>query len=259
MIASTPRAELPGRPRPTQRAPTRDAPTNGHGVGSLAGQKRLDVYNAVAAIGAVPVFNAADLDDAVEITRACVNGGMRVVEFTNRGDHVHEVFSALQMIIESELPEAILGAGTVLDPATAALYVNSGARLIVGPNTNAEVARLCNRRKVAYIPGCGTASEISYAEELGCEIVKLFPAQASGGPGFVKDLLGPMPWSSIMPTGGIGVERDALREWFAAGVAAVGLGSSLVTRDIVERRAWDELERRSRETVTAIREIRAGL
>lgn len=225
----------------------------------MAGQSRLDVYNAIAGIGAVPVYHASDVEDAIAIARACVGGGMRLVEFTNRGDHAHEVFSALHRAIESELPGAILGAGTVLDPATASLYVNSGARLIVAPNTNAEVARLCNRRKVAYIPGCGTATEISYAEELGCEIVKLFPAQASGGPGFVKDLLGPMPWSSIMPTGGIGVERDGLREWIEAGVVAVGLGSSLITKDIVARRAWDELERRCRDVVTEIQEIRAGL
>ena len=224
----------------------------------MAGQSRLDVYNAIADIGAVPVFHVSDVDDSVAIARACVSGGMRVVEFTNRGDHAHEVFNAMHKAVGSEAPEAILGAGTVLDPATAALYVNSGARLIVGPNTNAEVARLCNRRKVAYIPGCGTASEISEAEELGCEIVKLFPAQASGGPGFVKDLLGPMPWSSIMPTGGIGVGRETLQEWFEAGVKAVGLGSSLVTSDIVTRRAWDELERRCRAVVSSIREIRAG-
>ena len=227
-------------------------------VRQLAGQTRLDVYNAIADIGAVPVFYVSDVDDSIAIARACVSGGMRVVEFTNRGDHAHEVFKAMHKAVGSEAPEAILGAGTVLDPATAAFYVNSGARLIVGPNTNTEVARLCNRRKVAYVPGCGTASEISYAEELGCEIVKLFPAQASGGPGFVKDLLGPMLWSSIMPTGGIGVGRDALREWFDAGVIAVGLGSSLVTSDIVTRRAWDELERRCRDVVSSIREIRAG-
>ncbi len=225
----------------------------------MAGQSRQDVYNAIAQIGAVPVYHASDVGDALAIARACVDGGMRVVEFTNRGDHAHEVFSALHKTIASEVPHAILGAGTVLDPVTAALYVNAGARLIVGPNTNAEVARVCNRRKVAYIPGCGTASEISYAEELGCEVVKLFPARASGGPGFVKDLLGPMPWSSIMPTGGIGVGRDDLQEWFEAGVTAVGLGSSLITSDIVNRRAWDELERRCREAVTAIREVRAGL
>ena len=230
----------------------------GDGVRHLAGQTRLDVYNAIADIGAVPVFHVSDVDDSIAIARACVSGGMRVVEFTNRGDHAHEVFNAMHKAVGSEAPEAILGAGTVLDPATAALYVNSGARLIVGPNTNSEVARLCNRRKVAYIPGCGTASEISYAEELGCEIVKLFPAQASGGPGFVKDLLGPMPWSSIMPTGGIGVGRETLQEWFDAGVIAVGLGSSLVTSDIVTRRAWDELERRCRDVVSSIREIRAG-
>ena len=227
-------------------------------VRHLAGQTRLDVYNAIADIGAVPVFHVSDVDDSIAIARACVSGGMRVVEFTNRGDRAHGVFNAMDKAVGSEAPEAILGAGTVLDPATAALYVNSGARLIVGPNTNSEVARLCNRRKVAYIPGCGTASEISYAEELGCEIVKLFPAQASGGPGFVKDLLGPMPWSSIMPTGGIGVGRETLQEWFDAGVIAVGLGSSLITSDIVTRRAWDELERRCRDVVSSIREIRAG-
>ena len=228
------------------------------GVRHLAGQTRLDVYNAIADIGAVPVFHVSDVDDSIAIARACVSGGMRVVEFTNRGDHAHEVFNAMHKAVGSEAPGVVLGAGTVLDPATAAFYVNSGARLIVGPNTNPEVARLCNRRKVAYIPGCGTASEISYAEELGCEIVKLFPAQASGGPGFVKDLLGPMPWSSIMPTGGIGVGRETLQEWFDAGVIAVGLGSSLVTNDIVTRRAWDELERRCRDVVSSIREIRAG-
>ena len=228
------------------------------GVRHLAGQTRLDVYNAIADIGAVPVFHVSDVDDSIAIARACVSGGMRVVEFTNRGDHAHEVFNAMHKAVGSEAPGVVLGAGTVLDPATAAFYVNSGARLIVGPNTNPEVARLCNRRKVAYIPGCGTASEISYAEELGCEIVKLFPARASGGPGFVKDLLGPMPWSSIMPTGGIGVGRETLQEWFDAGVIAVGLGSSLVTNDIVTRRAWDELERRCRDVVSSIREIRAG-
>ncbi len=228
------------------------------GVRHLAGQTRLDVYNAIADIGAVPVFHVSDVDDSIAIARACVSGGMWVVEFTNRGDHAHEVFNAMHKAVGSEASGVVLGAGTVLDPATAALYVNSGARLIVGPNTNAEVARLCNRRKVAYIPGCGTASEISYAEELGCEIVKLFPARASGGPGFVKDLLGPMPWSSIMPTGGIGVGRGTLQEWFDAGVIAVGLGSSLVTNDIVTRRAWDELERRCRDVLSSIREIRAG-
>ena len=227
-------------------------------IKQMAGQTRLDVYNAIADIGAVPVFHASAADDAIAIARACVSGGMRVVEFTNRGDHAHEVFSAMQKAVEGEASGAILGAGTVLDPATAALYVNLGARFIVGPNTNPEVARICNRRKVAYIPGCGTASEISNAEEMGCEIVKLFPAKASGGPGFVKDLLGPMPWSSIMPTGGIGVGRDALREWFGAGVVAVGLGSSLITSDLVTRRAWDELERRCRDVVSSISEIRAG-
>ena len=136
------------------------------------------------------------------------------------------------------------------------MYIGSGACFIVGPVTNPDVAKVCNRRKIGYIPGCGTASEISAAEELGVEIVKVFPGSAVGGPGFVKDLLGPMPWSSIMPTGGVDITEESLRPWFESGVSAVGMGSKLVSADILKDGAWDELENRSRDTVELIKSIR---
>jgi 2-dehydro-3-deoxyphosphogluconate aldolase/(4S)-4-hydroxy-2-oxoglutarate aldolase len=185
-----------------------------------------------------------------------VNGGIRVLEFTNRGDHAWEVFSALDKFCAAELPEAILGAGSVLDAGTASMYISAGASFIVGPVTNPDVAKVCNRRKVGYIPGCGTASEISAAEELGVEIVKIFPGSAVGGPGFVKDVLAPMPWSSIMPTGGVDITEESLRPWFEAGVFAVGLGSKLVSSDILESGDWDRLEQRSRDVVALIKSIR---
>ena len=217
---------------------------------------RLSVYAAIARIGAAPVFYDPDADRAVSISRACAAGGMGVLEFTNRGMGAPRVFESLHRILSAEMPGVILGAGSILDPGTAALFINSGANFIVGPAGNPAVARICNRRKVAYIPGCGTVSEVSAAEEWGCEIVKLFPADSSGGPGFIRDLLGPMPWSSIMPTGGIGIDRESLDPWFAAGAVAVGLGSALVSREIVDRRDWDELRRRCSETVSLIEEIR---
>ena len=219
-------------------------------------QDRLSVYAAISGIGAVPVFYNEDVGTAAAIARACFGGGMTALEFTNRGSGALQAFQELHGIVSGEMPEAILGAGSILDPSTAALFINSGARFIVGPVSNVEVARVCNRRKVAYIPGCGTASEVSQAEEWGCEVVKLFPARASGGPGFIRELRGPMPWSSIMPTGGIGVDRESLQPWFDAGAVAVGLGSALVTGDILERRDWRELERRCLQVVSIISEIR---
>jgi 2-dehydro-3-deoxyphosphogluconate aldolase/(4S)-4-hydroxy-2-oxoglutarate aldolase len=220
--------------------------------------RRLQVLNAINEIGVVPVFYNGNLDAVQNIVRACAAGGIRVLEFTNRGDHAWEVFSELEKYCATEVPDAILGAGSVLEPATAAMYINSGANFIVGPVTNPEVARLCNRRKVSYTPGAGTASEVSAAEELGCEIIKVFPGSGAGGPGFVKDLLGPMPWSSIMPTGGVNITRESLAGWFDAGVVAVGMGSKLVSADVIKNRDWDTLEERSRQVVATIQEIRNG-
>ena len=222
----------------------------------MARYTRLQVLTAVNKIGVVPVFYNGDIATAQNIARACVNGGIKVLEFTNRGDHAWEVVSAQEKFCASELPDAILGAGSVLDAGTASMYIGSGACFIVGPVTNPDVAKVCNRRKIGYIPGCGTASEISAAEELGVEIVKVFPGSAVGGPGFVKDLLGPMPWSSIMPTGGVDITEESLRPWFESGVSAVGMGSKLVSADILKDGAWDELENRSRDTVELIKSIR---
>ncbi len=224
----------------------------------MARFRRLQVLNAINEIGVVPVFYNGNLDAVQNIVRACAAGGIRVLEFTNRGDHAWEVFSELEKYCATEVPDAILGAGSVLEPATAAMYINSGANFIVGPVTNPEVARLCNRRKVSYTPGAGTASEVSAAEELGCEIIKVFPGSGAGGPGFVKDLLGPMPWSSIMPTGGVNITRESLAGWFDAGVVAVGMGSKLVSADVIKNRDWDTLEERSRQVVATIQEIRNG-
>ncbi len=220
--------------------------------------KRLDVLNALVQTGVAPVFYHSDLETVKAIARACVAGGVRVLEFTNRGDFAWEVFAGLEKFCAKELPDAIPGAGSVLDAPTAALYIASGANFIVGPVTNPDVARLSNRRKVAYIPGCATPSEVSNAEEMGCEVVKVFPAKAAGGPDFVREVLAPMPWSSIMPTGGLDVTRESLEPWFKAGVVAVGIGSKLISPDLIQARDWDGLTRRCRDVTALIREMRSA-
>ncbi len=215
---------------------------------------RLHVLTTILQTGLVPIFYHPEVEVARRIVRACWDGGARAVEFTNRGDFAPDVFRDLSQWAARELPEVILGAGTVVDAPTAALYIACGANFIVGPTLNDEVARLCNRRKVAYIPGCSTPSEISAAEELGAEVVKVFPAGV-GGPDFVRAVLGPCPWSRLMPTG-IQATPESITAWFRAGAACVGIGSDLIRREWVEAGDWDAITRQVRQVLEWIRQAR---
>jgi 2-dehydro-3-deoxyphosphogluconate aldolase/(4S)-4-hydroxy-2-oxoglutarate aldolase len=218
---------------------------------------RLDVLTKMVELGLVPVFYNGDVEVAKKIVAACAKGGAEVVEFTNRGDFAYQVFGELVKHFEQENPEVILGVGSVCDPGTAALYINNGANFVVGPILNPDVAKVCNRRKIAYSPGCGSASEISYAEELGVEIVKVFPGSSVGGPAFVKSVLGPNPWTRIMPTGGVDATRESIEEWFRAGVTCVGIGSKLVRKDLVAAGDFDAIAEKAAQVLGWIREVRA--
>ncbi len=178
-------------------------------------------------------------------------------EFTNRGDQAHEVFKELSNHFRSD-DRVILGAGSIIDPATAALYIQLGANFIVSPVLNPEVARICNRRKVAYSPGCGSVSEISTAEELGVEICKIFPGGAIGGPNFVKDVLGPMPWSRLMPTGGVDTTEESISNWIKAGVACVGIGSKLFPKEIIDSGSYNEITDKVKRVLEWIQIARSG-
>ncbi len=217
---------------------------------------RLTVLNKIMELGLVPVFYHADVEVAKKIVAACAAGGATVVEFTNRGDFAPQVFLELSRYFTQADPTIILGVGSIVDAPTAALYIAYGANFIVGPNFNPEVARLCNRRKIAYAPGCGSATEIAEAEELGVEIVKVFPGKSVGGPDFVKSVLGPCPWTRIMPTGGVDATPESIRAWFAAGVACVGFGSQLITKQLVAAGDFAGLAQKTAQVLQWIREAR---
>jgi 2-dehydro-3-deoxyphosphogluconate aldolase/(4S)-4-hydroxy-2-oxoglutarate aldolase len=223
----------------------------------MARFSRLQVLNTIVDTGLVPVFYHPDLEVAKNVAVACASGGARVVEFTNRGDFAPEVFKELSRFLAQEHPGIILGVGSVVDAPTAALYIAYGANFVVGPILNPEVARLCNRRKIAYSPGCGSASEIAEAEELGVEIVKVFPGASVGGPAFVRSVLGPCPWTSIMPTGGVDATEESIRAWFGAGVACVGIGSKLVRKEWVAAEDWTAITTQVQKVLAWIREARA--
>lgn len=220
---------------------------------------RMQVLDAMVGLGLVPVFYDRDATVAKEIVRACAAGGARVVEFTNRGDRAFQVFNELIQFADAECPEVMLGVGSVIDAPTAAIYVNCGANFVVGPLLNAEVARLCNRRKVAYSPGCGSVTEISTAEELGVELVKIFPGKEVGGPAFVKSVLGPMPWTRIMPTGGVEPTEASIRAWIEAGAACLGMGSNLVTKALVAKRDWAGITKQVEECLALVRRVRESM
>ena len=199
--------------------------------------------------GIVPVFYHRDPQVCIDVLEACYKGGVRVFEFTNRGDNAHVVFSDLIKHSNEHCPEMILGVGSVLDAPTAALYIQLGANFIVSPILNPEMAQVCNRRKISWSPGCGSLSEISRAEELGAEVVKIFPGSEVGGPGFIKAVRGPMPWTSIMPTGGVEPTEENLKAWFEAGAYCVGMGSKLITRDDLSMGNYDALKEKVKNAI----------
>ena len=223
----------------------------------MAKYTRIEVALKAKETGIVPVFYHNDIQVCKQIVKACYDGGVRVFEFTNRGDFAHEVFAELNKYVIKELPDLILGMGSVIDAATAALYIQLGTNFIVAPYLNPEVAKVCNRRKIAWMPGCGSVSEISYAEELGAEIVKIFPATQVGGPDFIKAVNGPMPWTNIMPTGGVNTTEESITEWINAGAYCVGLGSQLFIKNEQNQYDYEKIKTMVNSTIQIIKKIRS--
>ena len=203
---------------------------------------RIQVALKMAETGMIPVFFHKDVEVCKKVLEACYKGGIRLFEFTNRGDYAHTVFEQLNKYAEKEFPEMILGTGSVIDAPTAALYMQLGSNFIVSPLLNEEMAYVCNRRKVLWSPGCGSASEISKAESLGAEIVKIFPGAQVGGPKFISAVKGPMPWTLIMPTGGVEPTEANLTEWFKAGAVCCGMGSKLIKSDLIKAGNFKQIE-----------------
>ena len=217
---------------------------------------RMAVLAAMMEQGVIPVFYHPDVEVCTNVIQACANGGAKCIEFTNRGDFAPHVFLEVTRHFAKADKSVIMGVGSVLDAPTAGIYIANGANFVVGPVLNADVAKVCNRRKIPYSPGCGSASEISYAEELGVEIVKIFPGTQVGGPEFVKAVLGPMPWTRIMPTGGVEPTEESLRAWFGAGIVAAGIGSKLITSDLLKAKDYTGIEQKVRDTIALIKKIR---
>lgn len=221
----------------------------------MARFSKMQVNQVASQTGMVPVFYHNDLEVAKQVLKACYEGGVRAFEFTNRGDFAHEIFGELVKWAAKECPEMILGIGSIVDAGTASLYLQLGANFVVGPLLNPDIFKVCNRRQVPYIPGCATATEVSYAQELGADIVKVFPGDVVGA-GFVKGIKAPMPWSNIMVTGGVTPTEDNLNKWFSAGVTCVGMGSNLFPKDVIAAKEWSKITQLCKDTFVIIAKVR---
>jgi 2-dehydro-3-deoxyphosphogluconate aldolase/(4S)-4-hydroxy-2-oxoglutarate aldolase len=217
---------------------------------------RIQVALKMAEQGMIPVFYHKDAEIGKKVMEACYKGGIRLFEFTNRGDYAHVVFEQLNKFAEAQFPDMILGTGSVVDAPTAVLYVQLGSNFIVSPILNEDMADVLNRRKILWSPGCGSASEISRAESLGAEIVKIFPGMQVGGPKFVASVKGPMPWTHIMPTGGVEPTEGNLTEWFKAGAICVGMGSQLIKSELIKANDFKQIEQDVRDAVALVGKIR---
>lgn len=214
----------------------------------MAKFNKIQLLLKLEAAPIVPVFYHKDPEVAKKVLKACYDGGVRAFEFTNRGDFAHEIFAELVKYAAVECPEMAVGAGSVIDPATAALFMQLGACFIVGPLFNPEIAKVCNRRLVPYVPGCGSVSEVGFAQEAGCDLCKVFPGDVLG-PKFVKGLLAPMPWSRLMVTGGVEPTQENLTSWFKAGVNCVGMGSKLFPKEKIAAGDWAYITSKCREAL----------
>jgi 2-dehydro-3-deoxyphosphogluconate aldolase/(4S)-4-hydroxy-2-oxoglutarate aldolase len=221
----------------------------------MAQYTRHQVITEMHNSGMIPLFYDPDIEISKNIVQACYQGGARLLEFTHRGDFAHEVFRELIRFANESLPGMIIGVGSVTDAASASYYLMNGANFIVTPVFREDIAIVCNRRKVLWSPGCGSLTEIAKAEEMGAEIVKLFPGNIYG-PEFVKAIKGPQPWTSIMPTGGVTTEKENLKAWFDAGVSCVGLGSKLISKELVKNQDYDQISNTIKKTLALIQTLK---
>lgn len=222
----------------------------------MARFSRIEVALKMKETGMVPVFYHKDLEVCKQVVKACYEGGARVFEFTNRGDFATLVFAELNKWTIENCPEMIMGVGSVIDEGTATMYLALGANFIVSPVIDEGTARVCNKRKVAWSPGCGSVTEINRAHELGAEVVKIFPGQHVGGPEFVKAVLGPMPWASIMPTGGVTPTEENLSQWFKDGVTCVGMGSQLFPNNVLAEKNYGYITDKCSEALEIIKQLK---
>ena len=217
--------------------------------------RKKKILNLVIEQGIVPLYFHPDADTSVQILRALYQAGSRVVEYTNRGENAINNFLQLRKVADKEMPGLQLGAGTIRNKIEATEFINEGANFIICPGVIEGVARLADNNDLLWIPGCLTSTEIILADDLGAQLVKLFPGNLLG-PSYVTSIKEIFPDLLFMPTGGVEVNEENLSSWFKSGVSAVGLGSKLISKTLVETKDYAGIESLTRQTLQIVQKIK---
>jgi 2-dehydro-3-deoxyphosphogluconate aldolase/(4S)-4-hydroxy-2-oxoglutarate aldolase len=220
--------------------------------------KRLtkeEIFQLAATQGLLPPFNHTDEKVAIKILDAIYAGGLRIIEFTNRSENALAVFKSLVKHTEKNLPGLVLGIGTIMNAKQAKQFYKAGAQFIVAPILTKEVGDYCVRNEILWIPGAATPTEIVQATEWGSDLVKIFPAETLG-PSFVKALRGPCPWVKVMPSGGVTLDEENIRQWFTSGVVCIAIGSLLFSKEIMQDGNFELLTQRIEWLLSTIKNVR---
>lgn len=207
--------------------------------------------------GMIPLFYHADKITCIELTRALYNAGVRIIEFTNRGAAALENLKAMVAERNATMPDLVLAVGTIRTANEARSFIAAGVDFLISPVFDAEVCDVAYMEKMLWIPGCMTPTEVHVAENAGCKLVKLFPGNVLG-PGFVSAIKELFPKMLLMPTGGVEATKENIGSWFKAGVVAVGMGSKLVSKEVMETKNYTGLETQTKETIAIIQAIKKG-
>lgn len=201
---------------------------------------KQEIIDGIISQGMLPLFFHKSKEVTLDVTRTLYKAGIRIIEYTNRGEAALENFKALKHLQKTELPDLLLGIGTIKTPADANNFIEAGADFIIAPIVNPEVAEIAKKHDMAWIPGCMTPTEIYTAQHFGASLIKIFPANILG-PAFVSSIKELFPGQLFMPTGGVELAADNISSWFRAGVCAVGMGSKLITKKAMENQEYDQL------------------
>jgi 2-dehydro-3-deoxyphosphogluconate aldolase/(4S)-4-hydroxy-2-oxoglutarate aldolase len=213
------------------------------------------VLNSILTQGMLPLFFYEDAEVSLQITRTLYKAGIRIIEYTNRGKQALDNFKALKKAAHKEMPELLLGIGTIKNVSDAEAFIDVGADFIVSPIINPEVAKVAHKYKLLWIPGCMTPTEIYAAQRNGAELIKIFPANILG-PAFISSIKDLFPGQLFMPTGGVELNAKNISSWFHAGVCAVGMGSKLISKDVMDKKLYDQLYT---DTIKAIELVKAAM
>jgi 2-dehydro-3-deoxyphosphogluconate aldolase/(4S)-4-hydroxy-2-oxoglutarate aldolase len=218
-------------------------------------EKKTDLLKLIPEQGVLPLYFYKYPEVSLQVLKALYNAGIRAVEYTNRGEAAFQNFKKMRELCDHELKEMYLGIGTIKNGQMAQKFIDAGADFIICPGLVEDVAKIADKNNMLWVPGCMTPTEIIRAETLGAKMIKLFPGNILG-PKFMSAIKALFPDLLFMPTGGVDLNKENISEWLKAGVCAVGMGSKLISKQLLEEKNYQKIEELTRQAIDILKSLR---